>query len=130
MRNHFAVLLGTIVFLATACSKEPGEGGRSEIRGHVYEQRYNSTGQPTGPKRPLPDHRVFIIYGDGDFHDDDVRTGEGGLFAFKWLRKGDYTVYIVSECGDGSGCTKIVKRTASVGRKEVVSVGEMIMENW
>lgn len=129
MRKQVAALLGAIFLLAAGCSKEPGEGGRSEIRGYVYEQRYVSN-TPSGPKRPLPDHRVFIIYGDGDFHDDDVRTGEGGLFVFRWLRKGDYTVYIVSECGEGAGCTKLVKRRATVGRKEVVNVGEMIMENW
>lgn len=129
MRTWIAALLGAMVILIAGCKKEPGEGGRSEVRGYVYEQRYVA-GTPSGPKRPLPDHRVFIVYGDGDVYDDDVRTGENGLFAFRWLRKGDYTVYIVSECGEGPGCTKIVKRRASVGRREVVNVGEMIMENW
>ncbi len=119
-----------VTMLLTACRKEPGEGGRAEIRGNVYEQRYFSTGNPDGPLRPLPDHRVFIVYGDNEFYDDDVRTGPGGLFVFRWLRKGDYRVYVVSEC-QGSGCTKIVLRTATIGaKKESVHVGNMTVENW
>ena len=116
----------------SACGKEPGEGGRAEIRGRVIEQRYNSnTGQPVGPTYVLPEQRVYIIYGDGTFHDDDVRTGPDGTFRFPWLRKGDYTVYTISECGQYNGCTYAVQVRTSVGsRKEVVDIGDLRVENW
>lgn len=130
MMDRSIALLGAVLLLSSACNKEPGEGGRAEIRGNVYEQRYFGTGNPDGDPQPLPDHRVYIIYGDGDFYDDDLRTGPNGLFVFRWLRKGDYRIYVVSEC-QGSGCTKILSRDVTISdKKEVVNVGSFTVENW
>ncbi len=123
-----------IVFsmLLQSCSKEPGEGGRAEIQGKVMEQRYNNnTQQPVGSPYAKAEQRVYIIYGDGEFHDDDVRTGPDGRFRFPWLRKGDYTVYTISECGQYSGCTISVSANASISdRKELVDVGDLLIQQW
>ena len=55
----------------------------AEIRGSVYVVEYDdNTGQPTGDEYFAPEARVYIVYGDHDFHDDDVRTGPDGLFVF------------------------------------------------
>jgi len=123
--------------LMSACKKEPGEGGKSELRGHVYEQALNeNTCQPIGEPYPLLDARVFIMYGDHDFPDDDTRTGPGGLFVFSWLRKGDYRVYAVSECRDDceTGCSgeqRIVLLNASVdGKSGVTSVDTIHVKNY
>ena len=96
------------------------------------EQRYNpSTNQPIGQPYVLAEARVYIIYGDGAFHDDDVNTGPDGRFHFPWLRKGDYTVYVISECPQYSGCTFAVSATAEIGdRKAVVDVGDLTVQNW
>jgi hypothetical protein len=122
----------SMLTLLPACKKEPGEGGRAEIRGRVKEQRYSrNTGQPVGPVYLLPEQRVYIIYGDGTYHDDDVRTGPDGTFRFPWLQKGDYTVYTISECGQYNGCTYAVQVRTSIGsRKEVVDIGDLLIENW
>lgn len=120
------------VVLSTGCSKEPGVGGRGEITGRVIEQRYSmSTQQPVGQPYALADHRVYIIYGDGQYHDDDVRTGPDGSFRFAWLRKGDYTIYTISECGQFNGCTYGVYARASIGsRKDAVDVGVLNVQNF
>ena len=132
MRAILLALAAPVILFLSGCSKEPGEGGRAEIHGRVVEQRYsNNTQQPVGDPYPLADHRVFIIYGDGDFHDDDIQTGPDGTFKFRWLRKGEYTVYTLSECGDYNGCTFAVYGAASIdGRKDVVDVGTLNVENW
>ncbi len=124
--------LSAISFLLTACSKEPGEGGRAEIRGRVLEQRYsNNTQQPQGDPYGKAEQRVYIIYGDGTYHDDDVRTNADGTFRFPWLRKGDYTVYTISECSDFNGCTTSVSARATIdGRKDVVELGDLTIQNW
>ena len=71
--------------LLSACKKEPGEGGKAEIRGYVFRQEINSgTGQNVGDPYPFPETRVYIVYGDHDFYDNDVRTGPDGLFVFSW----------------------------------------------
>ncbi len=131
MRALLLCLLA-VSFLFIACKKEPGEGGRAEIRGRVIEQRYsNNTQQPIGLPYAKADQRVFIIYGDGEFHDDDVRTGPGGTFRFPWLQKGDYRVYVISECGAYDGCNTAVIKVATIGdRKEVVDVGDIVIQNW
>lgn len=127
LATGFAVL---VILGVTACSKEPGEGGRAEIQGRLLEQRYNSSGQPSGQPYPLADTRVYIIYGDGAFHDDDTRTGPDGRFRFPYLRKGVYTVYAISECEEFQGCTTSVNQRATIdARKAVVVLPDMTVKN-
>jgi hypothetical protein len=124
--------IAALVLLLPSCKKEPGIGGRGEIRGFVFEQRYNAnTQQPVGQPYPKAEQRVYIIYGNGKFHDDDVRTGPDGSFRFPWLNKGDYQIYTISECGQFNGCTFAVSATATIGsRKEVVELGTLNIQNW
>ncbi|MBX2977758.1 MAG: hypothetical protein KF905_00555 [Flavobacteriales bacterium] len=131
MKAFWMGLLALVPFFS-GCSKEPGSGGRAELRGRVVEQRYSSnTGQPVGQPYVKAEQRVYIIYGDGSYHDDDVRTGPDGKFRFPWLRKGDYTVYTISECGNYNGCTFSVSAKGSIGsNKDVVEVGDLNIQNW
>lgn len=128
--------IGLLALVCTTCKKEPGEGGTAEIRGYVVRQDINNdTGQPQGTPYPYPETRVYIIYGDHDFYDDDVRTGPDGLYVFRWLRKGDYKVYTFGECNkDFAGCPSgevQVLRSVSVGSNgEVVDVPTMVADNW
>lgn len=119
------------VALVSACKKEPGVGGKSEIRGYVKRQDINNNnGQPIGQSYAYPEARVYIRYGDHDFHDDDVRTGPDGLYVFSWLREGSYTVFTYSEC-DNANCIEAVQQTVSVsGDDEVVNVPTLISDNW
>lgn len=131
MRILFAFLTAASI-LFTACSKEPGEGGRAEIQGRILEQRYSTnTQQPQGQPYGKAEQRVYIIYGVGAFPDDDVDTNSEGFFRFPWLRKGDYTIYTISECGTFDGCTTSVLVRASVDeRKALVDVGTLTIQNW
>ncbi|MBK8498068.1 MAG: hypothetical protein IPL52_04445 [Flavobacteriales bacterium] len=131
MKAMLAALLA-LPILITSCNKEPGEGGRAEIRGVVYEQRYNSsTGLPIGSAYPLADYRVAIIYGNGDYADDDTRTGPTGEYRFPWLRKGDYRLYVISECNDYQNCTEGVYASVSINdRKDVVQADTLLVRNY
>jgi len=126
--------LASVVLLVTACNKDAGEGGKAEIHGIVYEQEYNNnTGVPIGDPYPIAEQRVYIIYGAGDYADDDTRTEPDGTFRFPWLRKGDYQVYVVSEC-DPDSCdngTQGIYASVEIGdRKEVVVMDTLLIENW
>jgi hypothetical protein len=119
-----------VLLLLTGCSKEPGEGGRAEIRGVVKEQRYNGS-NPTGDPYPVAEQRVYIIYGDGDYANDDTRTGPNGEFNFPWLRKGDYRVYVISECNNcPSGTTAVYAAVEISGRREIANVGTITIRNY
>ena len=136
MRTLTALALLGLLPLFSGCAKEPGVGGKSEIRGYVLRQDINTnTGQPSGDPYPYPESRVYIVYGDHDFYDDDIRTGPDGLFVFSWLRKGDYKVYTYGECdplsADCSSGVVPVSRSVQISDKsEVVDVPTMVANNW
>lgn len=131
MRAMLAALFA-LPILITSCNKEPGEGGRAEIQGVVYEQEYNfNTGLPIGDPYALTDYRVAIIYGDGEYADDDTRTGPGGTFRFAWLRKGDYKLYVISECNEYDNCTEGVYASVSINdRKDVVQADTLFVRKY
>ncbi|MBK7382935.1 MAG: hypothetical protein IPI81_06295 [Flavobacteriales bacterium] len=125
-------LLFTFSLLVIGCKKEPGEGGRAEIQGVLYEQRYNGTTDlPIGNAYPLSDARVSIIYGDGDYPDNDTRTSPEGRFHFPWLRKGDYRIYVISECNAYNNCTVGIYTDVEIsGRKDVVVIDTILVRNY
>ena len=115
---------------STGCAKEPGIGGRAEIHGRVMEQH-----QGSGEFYPLPDHDVYIVYGDGTTPDDDVSTGPDGRFRFPWLKKGTYRVFTISECEiDPQDCPSgsiAVERSIDLSdRNDLVDVGDINITNW
>jgi hypothetical protein len=123
------------LFLLTGCKKEPGLGGKTEIRGYVLRQNVSQGGVPIGAAYPYPEARVYIVYGDHDFYDDDVRTGPDGLFVFSWLREGDYKVYTFGECtgttnGCNNGLTAVYATAKASGDETVVNVGNLTAANY
>lgn len=134
MRKLLMILL-PLALLFAGCNKDPGEGGRAQIHGRVIAQNINNATQfPIGDPYPFPEHRVYIIYGDGHYHDDDVRTGADGAFRFTGLRKGTYKIYTISqkqrEASDQSG-TYAVERTVEISdNNDEMDVGDLLIERW
>lgn len=135
MRKSLLLLL-PLAMVFTSCTKEPGEGGRSEITGRVMAQNFNNTsaGLPVGDPYPFAEHRVYIIYGDGVYHDDDMRTGFDGRFRFQGLRKGKYRIYTVSQQyrtpAEPSGTLVVEKEIEITEKQETVDVGDLHIERW
>lgn len=135
MSHHFPPVRPlTIMLLAAAllygCKKEPGEGGKAEIRGIIMRQDVNAVGTPIGNPYPYQETRVYIMYGDHDFHDDDVRTGPDGRYVFRWLRKGDYTVYTFGECNCPGKAEAVSYKIHIDGRKDVVTGPTLTVKNF
>lgn len=130
MKAAFAGLLS--IALLAGCSKEPGEGGRALITGTVLRQDINNnTGQPTGDPYPAQEEKVYIVYGDNTFYDDDLDTDPDGKFEFRWLRKGSYTIFVYSECPTCDAGTEVKRVTVEVNdRKDVVQVPTITIANW
>ncbi|MCW5908473.1 MAG: hypothetical protein KIS94_11485 [Chitinophagales bacterium] len=93
-----AVLLVITVGFAS-CKKEPGTGGLATIRGKVKGYDVNILGDKVDSAY-IPDLRVFISYGKNTWVDNDTRTSYTGEFAFEWLQKGDYTIWVVHDCNN------------------------------
>jgi len=95
--NRTFLLLTFILLFLSACEKPPGEGGTSTIRGHVFIRDYNSNFTLLQSSFWAQEERVYIMYGDNEFYDDDIRTSFDGMYEFRNLRKGQYTVFAYSD---------------------------------
>ena len=106
MKNFLIICAIAVAF--TACEKDAGEGGTSVIEGQVYKIHtfQNSlTGEVDTLYYQLDSGKdVFIIYSDteAEVYDDKFETDYNGKYHFKYLRKGDYTLYTYADSIDAS----------------------------
>lgn len=109
----------------SSCKKEEGKGGRASIRGHVYANDYNASFTQLLNSYYAPEEDVYIIYGDNEFYDDKVATNPSGLYEFKNLRKGKYTIFVYSKDSTGtvpSGMNSLSVDVEITDKKETVTV--------
>ncbi len=92
---RFALIICSFLIF-NSCKKEPGEGGNASITGNVWVQAYNNNGNSQSFEYVGADIDVYIVYGDGPGYDDRTKTDLNGIFKFKYLRKGKYTIYVYS----------------------------------
>ncbi|MDZ4843947.1 MAG: hypothetical protein SH857_00205 [Chitinophagales bacterium] len=85
------------ILLFSSCEKEPGDGGLATIKGKVLSYRFDNDGVLVDSGY-VGDVRVFISYGDNTWVDDDARTSYTGEYAFEWLQKGAYKIWVISDC--------------------------------
>lgn len=117
-KNSFAPKLMGLVFIAFAisfssCQKE-GEGGTATIKGKVYARNYDALGNLIS-EFYAPDEDVYIIYGSGSsFHDDRYTTTFDGSFRFQYLTKGEYTVFVYSDCDTCASGLETISQTIQI----------------
>ena len=97
--KRISFLVTSFLFLCFAfgCKKGPGEGGTSSIKGYVEVTKLNSFLTDTLVIYGGYDEDVYIIYGDDVSFGDRTRTSYDGRFEFKYLRKGNYKIYVYSQ---------------------------------
>jgi len=104
----FSLFSLILVFLASSCEKDPGEGGNSSISGKVYVREYNKSFTTLDAEYFAPDEDIYIIYGDGTSSNDDLKTGPNGDFIFRYLRPGKYTLYAYSADSAGTSASGMI----------------------
>jgi hypothetical protein len=118
--------------LLFSCSKDPGEGGNSSIYGSVWVKNYNSTFTVLNGEYEGADEDVYIIYGDGNGYSDKVSANYKGVYEFKYLRPGKYTIYIYSKDStlqSPSGKIPIIKEVEITEKKQEIEVPEITIFN-
>src|SRR5690349_14680954 len=106
--KHTFIIVSIFSLMFVACKKGPGEGGRTSIVGKVWAEEWDDisyTQHYDSLDRWAADEDVYIIYGDDVSFGDRTRTGPDGVFEFKYLREGDYTIYVYSEAPENSAAT-------------------------
>lgn len=98
MFNTVKIITITIIALGvSSCAKDPGPGGNATITGKVWVKDYNSSFTTLQNEYAGADEDVYIIYGNDASYGDRVKAGPDGVFEFKYLRKGNYTLYVYSK---------------------------------
>ena len=129
MNKTFPFLLMILLSLfAFSCSKDAGEGGNSTIFGKIITYDYNAEFTNLKGIYPAADEDVFIIYGGDHSFSQRVRTSYEGIYEFKYLRPGDYTIYAYSKDSTltlASGIYPVIKNVTIAKKQETVEVETM-----
>ena len=123
-------------FIISSCKKPAGEGGRATITGKIWVENYNALGSMSGTyflkgEFAGADENVYIIYGDDVSYGNKIKSGPDGVFEFKYLRKGDYKVYVQSKDTTrasyfyGSGIKTVDISVTISDKKETVDAGTL-----
>ena len=138
-------LLSTVALtlVISSCSKPAGEGGQATMKGRIWVENYNTldlTGATTVINYTLlseyagTDEDVYIIYGDDVSYGKKVKSGPDGVFEFKYLRKGDYKIYVQSKdtsraylLGTISGIRTVSTNVTISDKKETIETENLVI---
>ncbi len=95
--NKYIIVLASSIFALGACKKEEGKGGKLSIKGTVVAKYYDKNYTVYTGSLPAADEDVYLVYGDQPGYGERTRTDYKGEFAFQYLKKGDYKVYLYSK---------------------------------
>lgn len=132
MNKSCILIILSLVLMLGSCKKPAGEGGNSSIKGNVWVHDYNKSLTIMQYQYTGVDVDVYIIYGDDTSYGDKIKTNGNGEFEFKYLRKGNYKIYAISEerignTNDSKEVAVIVDASIS-GKKQTVDVGQLIIK--
>jgi hypothetical protein len=122
------LLILCIITLTLGCSKQAGEGGKSTVKGKILVEDWNNAFTIKNGEYPGLDVDVFIIYGDNISYNDKTRANYNGEFEFKYLRKGKYTIYVITKdktLQSASGEKSIVVKFELTGKKEIKTLDQI-----
>ncbi len=133
MKTHNKSIL--FLFIATlfmACEKPEGEGGKATIKGSVWTEDWNTTFTVLQSEYAAADIEVYIIYGSNTSYSERIRANYNGEYEFKFLREGNYKIYVYSKdksLQSPSGQIAIVKDVKISKKKETVTVDRITIYN-
>jgi hypothetical protein len=127
---RFKLLLLLVVFtLFFSCKKQEGEGGMATIKGNVWVRDWDKNFNLLMYEHPGLDEDVFIVYGDQSGYGDKVSTDLNGNFEFRFLRKGIYTIYSLSDTLQSSNVSYIqfpvAVKVEITDKKQVIDIGAL-----
>ncbi len=104
--------------LLSSCTKIEGEGGSSTIKGSIWVEDWNATFTVLEAEYSALNEDVYIIYGNHISYDDKTTTNYKGEFEFKYLRQGNYKIYVYSKDKTMQSASGIIGITKDVNISE------------
>ncbi len=97
IKTLFLTFIAFTLLMVSSCKKEAGEGGKATITGKVWVTRTISTFPVVTEAEYAGAYEdVYIIYGDDATYGNKVQANGEGIYEFKYLRPGKYTLYAYS----------------------------------
>lgn len=127
-RNMIFTLAISVLFLSQSCEKPEGEGGNATIKGMVWMEDWNSTYTEKMAEYPAADAEVYIVYGNQTGVGDRIRADYNGQYEFRYLRKGNYKIYVYSKDNtlqSSSGEMAVVKEVKITSDKQTLEVNRI-----
>lgn len=121
-----------IITLLISCEKPEGEGGKASIKGTVWTEDWNTTFTVLQSEYAAADADVYIIYGNNTSYSDRTRANYNGEYEFKFLREGNYKIYVYSKdktMQSPSGEVAVIKDVKISKKKETVVVDKITIYN-
>ncbi len=118
---YLALAAMPVIALFSSCTNGPGPGGKASIQGVIKGTRYVNNCTTNAGSFLAEDEDVYIIYGEDPSYGDKVKTGPGGVFYFKYLRPGKYTIYAYS-----TKCT-VAQREAVIMEVEITDKNQALI---
>ena len=119
-----------LIFISSSCSKVEGPGGSSSIVGKIRVKVVDVAGNLIN-EYDAQNEDVFLLYGDDDtFYDDDTKTSYDGSFAFNYLQKGSYKLFVYEDCSScASGKEPVFVDIEITDSKTAVNAGTIYIVN-
>lgn len=130
MKIRIGILI-VLLTLSIGCNKEEGPGGFSTIKGTLMVQDINRNNEVLDTY-PAAKEDIFIIYGNGDYFNDELETSHDGYFEFNNLTDGNYTLWYYSDdttTHSPEGNT-VYMHEISIGKKETKTIDMLYTYNY
>lgn len=125
-------LITAAVLLLGACTKPAGPGGRAMVKGKVFAKDYDNTQSYVISREYSPGEKVYIVYGNSSYVGNKTETSNDGSFAFLYLNKGHYKVFVNSldtsiKVKGNKTYKPVVKEFDIKNTKDVIDLGDIII---
>jgi hypothetical protein len=129
MRIRYYAIVVFLFVLVSSCKKEEGDGGMATIKGKVWVRDWDKNFNLIMYEHLGLDEDVFIVYGNQNGYGDKVSTDLNGNFEFKYLRKGNYTIYSLSDTLQSSTVSynqfPVAVKVEITDKKQVIDIGAL-----
>jgi len=114
-------------FMLSSCEKEEGYGGLASISGKVYAHEFDKNGKET--EGYIGEVVVYLGTESSSEIIDRIRTKHDGSYKFNMLRKGEYEVWVYSDCNNCPGGQKPeIQKVKIDSKKSHVELDDFVIE--
>lgn len=125
--SHFLPIVILSLFMLSSCGKEEGYGGLATISGKVYAYDVDKDGVEIANGYA---GEIIVYIGTHESAEiiDRIRTKHDGSYKFNMLRKGEYEVWVYTNCKNcPNGQEPIIQKVKVNSKKSHVELDDFVI---